>query len=331
MRCPNCGTNNPAEEQLTYCGSCGAELRVVCPRCSADNPAFEEFCRECNLELHPDRGHERAAGIRGRDLVNDEEPWLSRHGQLLVGGLVVAAILWLPVAYTLRQRSQFNTCQQHLGKIAIALQLYQRDNDDTMPAAENWTPVLLPYLKDSSYLKCPARSERIGYAFNSYLSMQKFTLQPGSDAIAFFEAKGGTANLSGDDTSWINSPIHSRGNNVALLSGAVKVLRQSPGLNYWVLTGTTPPPAAAQPPKSDDKTDEPATGALPQQPSGAPTVPAPVAPTSAPPVAPTSAPPSVPPASPDVAPGALPANPPMPPQPQMPAAIGQTPSPTSSP
>ena len=323
MRCPNCGTINPPEEQLTYCQSCGAELRVVCPRCSADNPAFEEFCRECNLELHPDRGHERSAGIRGRDLVDDEEPWLSRHGQLLIGGLVLAAILWIPVANTLRKRSQFNTCQQHLGKIAIALRLYRRDNDETMPPAENWTPLLLHYLKDSSYLACPSRSAKVGYAFNSYLSGQKVGPQMDGDAITFFEAEGGTPNLAGDDTLWMKDSVHPRGNNVVLYSGAVKVLRAEPGLNNWFMTGTPPvtmPETHA--PKDENKTDEPNISSTPGQPPGAPTDAAPGA------IATPSG------ESPAVV-GATPTNPPPPLQPgaepEMPQATTPTPVPSSAP
>lgn len=313
MRCPNCGTNNPPEEQLTYCQKCGTELRVVCPRCSADNPAFEEFCRECNLELHPDRGHERAAGIRSRNVIDDEEPWLSRYAQYLIGGLVIAAVLWIPVAGTLRQRSNFNTCQQHLGKIAFALRLYERDNNETLPAAENWTPLLLHYLKDSSYLACPARSARVGYAFNSYLSSQRVGVNPESDPITFFEAEGGTANLSGDDTAWIKSPVHSRGNNVALLSGAVKVLRNPTGLNNWVFTGTPSPLPTPQEPKGEG------TGAATAAPTGS----LPGVPTSAP--VPEGAPPLAPPG---VSPGALPANPS---QPGEPLATGQNSAPVPSP
>ena len=74
-------------------GGIGHSQHSTLAHCSADNPAYEEFCRECNLELHPNREHERPAGIRGRDLVDDEEPWMSRHGQLLIGGLIVAAVL----------------------------------------------------------------------------------------------------------------------------------------------------------------------------------------------------------------------------------------------
>jgi len=270
VRCPKCGTINPPEEQLTYCRNCGAELRVVCPRCATDNPSDAEFCSECGLELHPDRGHERAAGIRKGDVsLSGGAAQASSHStQFIIGGLVIAAVLWIPIFLAWRQKSQLSGCQSHLKHVAVALLLYARDSDGSFPAAENWMPSLLPYLKDAAYLKCPARPARFGYAFNASLSGQKLFLAPGEDAVAFFEAAGDTPNLSGTDMDWLSPPAHSRGNNVAMLSGSVKLLKESPSLGFWNI-GVPPAPTPHPGGKGKSLPGEEEMGEEKPQPEGA--------------------------------------------------------------
>jgi hypothetical protein len=278
VRCPNCGTNNPPEEQLTYCKNCGTELRVVCPRCSTDNGGFEEYCRECGLELHPDRGHERAGGIRrDRGGGSEEPPVISRSTQFILGGILVAAIVWLPILNTVRQRSQFNSCQSHLKQIAVALQMYARDSDELLPLAENWTPAVLRYLKDSDSLSCPSRAGRYGYAYNENLSMVRLNRSALSTSIGFFEMAGDAPNMSGTDLDWLNPPAHSGGNNIVLLSGEVKLLSKKPNLAYWeapVAPHTPPtwnqPPTPQEPPLAEGGSEgtggEETAGATPTNP-----------------------------------------------------------------
>lgn len=236
MKCPKCGTNNPPEEQLTYCRKCGTELRVVCPRCSADNAGNAEHCTECGLELHPDRGHERAAGIRkDPDLVTVagviKKPTMS--GGVLAIGVVTLLIVWFPIVVALRQRAQLNDCQSNLRKLAVALSVYARDSGGVYPDSNDWNESLSPYLRDRNTLACPSRSDKVGYAFNFNLNEFGAGSVPSpSTTIAFFDAKGGE-NVNGMEEIWLKSAAHWRGNNIVFLNGSTKVLREVPGRQYW--------------------------------------------------------------------------------------------------
>jgi ribosomal protein L40E/Tfp pilus assembly protein PilE len=272
VRCPKCGTNNPPEEQLTYCRSCGTELRVVCPRCHADNPGYEEFCNECGLELHPNRGHERAAGIRrdetltvSGEVVKKRASWTT----MVAVGVGVLLLAWMPVFSVLRQRSQFNTCQSNLKHVALALQLYAKDNGEHLVYYDKWSQLLLPYLKDARYLACPARSDTHGYAYNFALTDRNWnTISAPGTTIAFFEASGEN-DMAGGAGNWLTPPAHSRGNNVVFLDGKVHVYRQTPPPELW--TGrsgenapeTTPTPKTTKPDDKNATSDAPNTDATP--------------------------------------------------------------------
>ncbi len=55
VKCPNCGTENPAGQP--FCGKCGAKLiaevqqKVNCPKCGFQNIAGQQFCGSCGAAL----------------------------------------------------------------------------------------------------------------------------------------------------------------------------------------------------------------------------------------------------------------------------------------
>jgi class 3 adenylate cyclase len=49
MKCPTCGTDNPANAR--FCIQCGAPLPRVCASCGAVNPAGARFCNQCGAPL----------------------------------------------------------------------------------------------------------------------------------------------------------------------------------------------------------------------------------------------------------------------------------------
>ncbi len=49
MRCPTCGTENPASKK--FCGDCGSPLSNRCPKCGADSPLDKRFCGDCGTAL----------------------------------------------------------------------------------------------------------------------------------------------------------------------------------------------------------------------------------------------------------------------------------------
>ena len=49
MRCPKCGTDNPAGNK--FCAECGAGLTGGCPKCGAESVLGTKFCGECGASL----------------------------------------------------------------------------------------------------------------------------------------------------------------------------------------------------------------------------------------------------------------------------------------
>lgn len=266
MRCPKCGTHNPPEEQLTYCKKCGTELRVVCPRCSADNPGHAEFCGECGLDLHPDRGYERAAGIRkDKDTVIvagvlKKKPTLSTG--MLAAAVGALLIVWIPIVLALKKRAQLNGCQSNLKKLVLAMQAYAQDNGGHAPMASDWTNALLPYIRERNVLICPSRPGKIGYSFNLSLNEMPLAQMTNSGTvIAFFESDA-EENASGTQSLWLASPAHARGSNLAFADGTVRQSLTLPSDQYWtVKTKTLQIPAPAPGDASNSPEGAPTSGA----------------------------------------------------------------------
>ena len=277
MRCPGCGTINPPEEQLTYCKKCGTELRVVCPRCSADNPGHAEHCGECGLELHPDRGHERAAGIRvdtDTDIVAGvlkKRPTLSTG--MIAAGFGVLLVIWIPIFSALRKKAQLTGCQSNLKKIAMAMQVYARDNGGHAPTGYEWSTQLLPYVKDRNSLMCPSRPGKVGYAFNLNLNEAPVAqINNSGTLIAFFET-GSEKAASGTQNLWLARAAHSKGNNVVFVDGTVKQTRNVPPDQFWqAQIGSAPvapapqtAPEATAPAKTKPAANPPRPGETPPE------------------------------------------------------------------
>ncbi|HEY0073600.1 MAG TPA: zinc ribbon domain-containing protein [Abditibacteriaceae bacterium] len=294
MRCPKCGTNNPPEEQLTYCKKCGTELRTVCPRCSADNPGNAEHCSDCGLDLHPDRGHERAAGIRkDKDTVIvagvlKKKPTFSAG--MLAAAVVALIIVWIPIFMVLKKRSQLQGCQGNLKKLALAMQAYARDNGGHAPTASDWTAALLPYVQDRNTLICPARPGKFGYSFNLGLNEAPLAqITNSGTVIAFFESDA-EENSSGTQNLWLASSVHARGNNLAFADGTVRQSLTPPADQYWSVKSKTPQMPAPTPADASSSSPQGApTSAIPDSglSSGSPS--APVIPTVMPPTVPDGA------------------------------------------
>jgi prepilin-type processing-associated H-X9-DG protein len=281
-------------------------LRTVCPRCSADNPGNAEHCNECGLDLHPDRGHERAAGIR-KDKDTVIVAGVLKKKPTLSAGMLAAAvgaliIVWIPVVLALKKRSQFKGCQSNLKKLSLAMQVYARDNGGHAPTASDWTPALLPYLRDRNVLICPSRPGKIGYAFN--LALNEVPLAQITNTgvvIAFFEGGDGKENANGFQSQWLASSAHSRGSNLAFADGTVRQSLSVPAAQYWTPKMKVQPTLPSGP-GGDPTTDSsgspgstpetmPSSAPLPEGMSRVPTVPtAPPAPPVSPEASPTAPP-----------------------------------------
>jgi prepilin-type processing-associated H-X9-DG protein len=204
--------------------------------------------------LHPDRGHERVAGIHiepDTDIIPEvfkKPPTISTG--VLAAGIGALILVWLPIFVTLKKRAQFTGCQSNLRQIALAMQAYAQDNDGNAPEAYNWEGCLMPYLKDRNALICPARPGKVGYAFNLNLNEAPLShLNNSGTLIAFFEADGGKS-LSGTQGAWLNKLVHSKGNNLVFVDGSVRASVKPPANNFWgakIAMPPTPTPVPAAP------------------------------------------------------------------------------------
>ncbi|HEX9075900.1 MAG TPA: zinc-ribbon domain-containing protein, partial [Anaerolineae bacterium] len=50
-KCPNCGTENPADAK--FCNNCGTKLTgsIKCPTCGTENPPGAKFCSNDGTKL----------------------------------------------------------------------------------------------------------------------------------------------------------------------------------------------------------------------------------------------------------------------------------------
>jgi hypothetical protein len=100
--------------------------------------------------------------------------------------VVVAAICLLlfvmlrPTFVHMAEVRDFQTCQTHMRKIALAVKTYAADYDDTLPLSSNWTEAVLGSMTPTSgtgfkladELHCPRDKSggKSSYAYNSLLS-----------------------------------------------------------------------------------------------------------------------------------------------------------------
>jgi prepilin-type N-terminal cleavage/methylation domain-containing protein/prepilin-type processing-associated H-X9-DG protein len=69
---------------------------------------------------------------------------------------ILAAILF-PVFAKARAKAQQNSCLNNQRQIAVAISMYVQDNDEMLPPADTWKPMMQPYNEPSIY-DCPTQT-----------------------------------------------------------------------------------------------------------------------------------------------------------------------------
>lgn len=212
-------------------------------------------------------------------LACSERPTLSTG--MYAAALGVLLVIWIPIFLALKKKAQFTGCQSNLKKIAMAMQVYARDNGGHAPTAYEWSTQLLPYVKDSNTLVCPSRPGKIGYAFNLGLNEAPMAqINNSGTLIAFFET-GSAKVASGTQNLWLAQPAHSKGNNVVFVDGTVRQSRNAPADQFWqtqiahvpVVPIPESAPEATPPVKVNPAANPPRPGeAPPESPSQSPTM-----------------------------------------------------------
>ncbi len=99
----------------------------------------------------------------------------SKRGFTLIELLVVIAIIAIlaailfPVFAKAREKARQSSCMSNQRQMAVAVQIYAQDNDETLPAIDGvWAAMKL----DKGVFSCPTKGRAVanGYVYNNYMS-----------------------------------------------------------------------------------------------------------------------------------------------------------------
>lgn len=147
----------------------------------------------------------------------------------VIGGL---GFLWLggSVNYA-RPAAQRAACASNMKQLAAGLMMYCQDYDGKFPVAARWDTDVMPYIKNMTVLRCPARPVPNGYAFNSRLSTVDSTrLANAANVPMFFESSMGSPGTADPLTSFL-AP-HNGNGGVAYADGHVQFVTKAPAATF---------------------------------------------------------------------------------------------------
>lgn len=139
---------------------------------------------------------------------------------VVVAMLAVVAVVLFPVFSKGREKARVNSCLSNLKQVALAMQQYAQDYDETLPSADNWADDLLPYLKNRELLICPSdpTPETPSYSMVPALGGRRLEDIPAPpETIVLYEVESG-------------QPVyrHNGGMNVSYADGHTRWLKKLP-------------------------------------------------------------------------------------------------------
>lgn len=160
-------------------------------------------------------------------------------GFCIVALLVGAAVLF-PVFSQARSAAQTTACLSNVKQMAISQLMYSTDWDDRLPAAKEWQPATLPYIKKETVFHCPTlkleNPAAFGYAFNRVLEKREISKIAVPDLMVMLFETGETGeNVSGGSDLQAQPGRHRRSGGVGsvfgFLDGHAKLIldRDPPG------------------------------------------------------------------------------------------------------
>jgi prepilin-type processing-associated H-X9-DG protein len=150
--------------------------------------------------------------------------------------LVVAAMgsigfLWLGNVNVARPAAQRASCMSNMKQLATGLLMYSQDYDGKFPIAARWDTDVMPYIKNMTILRCPARPVPNGYAFNSRLSgVDSALFSNAANVPMLFESSMGSPGTADPLTSFV-AP-HNGNGGVSYADGHVAFVTTAPSATF---------------------------------------------------------------------------------------------------
>jgi prepilin-type processing-associated H-X9-DG protein len=148
-------------------------------------------------------------------------------GCLMVLIVVALAAFLFPVVNGPRPSAQRASCSSNVKQLAMGLMMYCQDYDGKFPIAARWDTDVMPYIKNVTILRCPARQLPNGYAFNSKLSEADSSLLSSPESVPMlFESSSGSPGTADPLTSFV-AP-HNGNGCIAWADGHVTFVTAAP-------------------------------------------------------------------------------------------------------
>lgn len=90
---------------------------------------------------------------------------------VVVGILAILAAVLFPVFARAREKARQSSCLSNMKQVAIAVQMYAQDYDDTLPPAADWQGLVSRYAGNDQIFECPTRQGRLPhYALSPFVA-----------------------------------------------------------------------------------------------------------------------------------------------------------------
>jgi hypothetical protein len=234
---------------------------MICPKCQREIPDAAPYCAYCGVRFAhpvaapPPPSRPRTSGLAVASLILgllgafvitallglifgimallqiDRSQGRIRGQGLAIAGTVISGLALLsipllaamvfPVFMRARSTAHKAVCLSNVKNISLALQMYMADNNDRLPAADNWCGDFEDYVRNYDVFVCPVADYLdCAYAYNSDLSGADLaSFADPMSTVAFFESDLGW-NASGLPQDILApEPRHLDGDNYGYLDG----------------------------------------------------------------------------------------------------------------
>ncbi len=149
--------------------------------------------------------------------------------------LPLMAALLLPALATAKSKAQTIQCISRVKQLNLALLMYATDHEETLPPADKWCDLIVPYMGNTrAIFHCPAEpGAGCSYSFNASLANQKLPKSSrATNTVLVFSSADGWNRSGGEDQM---APHRHEGRmcTIGFADGHVEVARSDP-IQPWI-------------------------------------------------------------------------------------------------